>query len=238
MRNEKQMRISPDALIALVAVEAEGREQKRLSQLEQEESEFEPSPQFAKRMSSLLKKFYGKQRAAKVRKGIKAALIAATASLSLFSIALFPSAAVREAVKDTVIVWKKECASIVFANRNAFSIDMPVSIQVDYSLENFELDHLETFETEGRYVARYFGPSEEWYTIRADYIDNCVEITLDNEHSRYYSIEFKNHSALWVNMQDGTNVILWKEKNVSYMVYGSIELVDLLAVAESIITTH
>lgn len=238
MSNDELISLTPDALISLVVIEAQAREQKRISQLEENKPDFNPSPEFKQKMTLLTKKFHNKKRAVKIRNTIKSVLIAATASISLFSISMLPSSSVREAVKDTLIVWKEKCASIIFTNSEDFSINMPISIDVNYSLEGFELEYLETFESEGRFVANYSGPNEAWYTIRADYIDSGVEISLDNEHSHYYSIEFNNHPALWANMRDGSNTILWNVGNVSYMVYGSVEFTELLTVAENIVTSH
>ncbi len=237
MRNEKQMRISPDALIALVAVEAESREQKRLSQLEQEESEFEPSPQFAKRMSSLLKKLRGKQRAAKIRKGVKSALIAATASVSLFSLALFPSESVRGAVRDTVIVWRDKCASFILKDES-LSIQMPVNVAVTYTPDEYTLQSQQTFEENGYFQGEYIGPDECWYIINVDYLQNASEAVFDNEHTRFYSVEFAGRSAVLAVGRDVINSMLWQYDGLSFFVSGTVELSEMLKIAEGIEITR
>lgn len=237
MRNEKQMRISPDALIALVAVEAEAREQKRISRLEAEESETERSLRFTQRMSRLLKKFHSKQRAAKIRKGVKSALIAATASVSLFSLALFPFESVRGAVRDTVIVWRDRCASFILQDER-LSIQMPVDVEVTYTPDEYTLQSQRTFEENGYFQGEYIGPDECWYIINVDYLQNANEVVFDNEHTRFYSLEFAGRSAVLAVGRDVMNAMLWQYDGLSFFVSGTVELSEMLKIAEGIEITR
>lgn len=62
MSDDELIRLSSDALISLVVIEAQSREQKRIAQLAQEVPDFTPSPEFTKGISELLKKFHAKQK--------------------------------------------------------------------------------------------------------------------------------------------------------------------------------
>ena len=130
MSNDESIRLSPDALISLVVIEAQAREQERISQVTQEAPEFIPSLEFQKNMSALLKKFHTKQRRIKIRKRVKSALITAAASGSVFAISMLPYAPLPAAVQATLIFWQEQCTSFFFPYHSYLSLDLALTLRL------------------------------------------------------------------------------------------------------------
>lgn len=150
---------------------------------------------------------------------------------------MFPSAPVREAVKDTIIQWGEKCAIFIYSNRNEPAIDMPVSIQLHYIPTDFKLQELAEYEDE-RYYSIYHSLNEQWFMVRIDFIGNSHKVALDNEYAHFYTLEFQEHSAIWAVMRDKSNVILWDNGDFSYKVSGNIDLAEMLKICENIEITH
>lgn len=73
-QENREIRISPDALIALVVAEAEDRELSVMPSLEEMNAAFHPSEEFQKKMDRLLKQAKRKQERKGAWRGYKAAV--------------------------------------------------------------------------------------------------------------------------------------------------------------------
>lgn len=238
MSNDESIRLSPDALISLVVIEAQAREQERISQVTQEAPEFIPSLEFQKNMSALLKKFHTKQRRIKIRKRVKSALITAAASVSVFSISMLPYAPVRDAVKETLIVWQEKCTSFFFPYHSDLSLDLALTISSSYTPAGFSIQELVPYDCYGEYYAKYSNLEGAWYDVTVCLAKHKQTIALDNEYSSYYPIEFNGHEAIWAILQDQSNIIFWESSDLLFIVTGNANVTELVKVSESINVTR
>lgn len=103
--NDDKIRISPDALIAMIVTEAQDRELARMPSLEEMNEDFQPSEKFQRKMEALVRDTKRKAERKKRLLGIKRFFITLTAAISIFSCTMLPVKAVREAVITTLIEW-------------------------------------------------------------------------------------------------------------------------------------
>lgn len=97
-QENREIRISPDALIALVVAEAEDRELSAMPSLEEMNAAFHPSEEFQKKMDRLLKQAKRKQERKGAWRATKRLFVVATTVVTAFACILMPVQAVQEAV--------------------------------------------------------------------------------------------------------------------------------------------
>ena len=105
-QENREIRISPDALIALVVAEAEDRELSAMPSLEEMNAAFHPSEEFQKKMDRLLKQAKRKQERKGAWRATKRLFVVATTVVTAFACILMPVQAVQEAVVSTVLNWR------------------------------------------------------------------------------------------------------------------------------------
>ena len=103
--NDDKIRISPDALIAMIVTEAQDRELARMPSLEEMNEDFQPSEKFQRKMEALVRDTKRKAERKKRLLNVKRFFITLTAAISIFSCTMLPVKAVREAVITTLIEW-------------------------------------------------------------------------------------------------------------------------------------
>lgn len=101
--NDDKIRISPDALIAMIVTEAQDRELARMPSLEEMNEDFQPSEKFQRKMEALVRDTKRKAEREKRLLNVKRFFITLTAAISIFSCTMLPVKAVREAVITTLI---------------------------------------------------------------------------------------------------------------------------------------
>ena len=111
--NDDKIRISPDALIAMIVTEAQDRELARMPSLEEMNEDFQPSEKFQRKMEALVHDTKRKAERKKRLLDIKRFFITLTAAISIFSCTMLPVKAVREAVITTLIEWHDKFVSII-----------------------------------------------------------------------------------------------------------------------------
>ena len=118
--NDDKIRISPDALIAMIVTEAQDRELARMPSLEEMNEDFQPSEKFQRKMEALVRDTKRKAERKKRLLGIKRFFITLTAAISIFSCTMLPVKAVREAVITTLIEWHDK---FVYTGRAPFYLN-------------------------------------------------------------------------------------------------------------------
>ena len=113
--NDDKIRISPDALIAMIVTEAQDRELARMPSLEEMNEDFQPSEKFQRKMEALVRDTKRKAERKKRLLDIKRFFITLTAAISIFSCTMLPVKAVREAVITTLIEWHDKFVSIIYS---------------------------------------------------------------------------------------------------------------------------
>lgn len=114
--NDDKIRISPDALIAMIVTEAQNRELAQMPSLEEMNEDFQPSEKFQRKMEALVHDTKRKAERKKRLLDIKRFFITLTAAISIFSCTMLPVKAVREAVITTLIEWHDKFVSVIYVN--------------------------------------------------------------------------------------------------------------------------
>lgn len=149
-----EIRISTDAMIALVIAEVEAREMAALPSLQEMNEAFQPSERFQKKMDKLFHSIKSKERMRRWRKAAKRTVLCAAVLLSVFSCMMLPVKAVREAVVTTLIEWHDEFMSVVFSSDAQNSRALPETIELGYIPEGFSLQE-PVLQNQGYYDATY-----------------------------------------------------------------------------------
>lgn len=87
--NDDKIRISPDALIAMIVTEALDRELEQMPRLEEMNEDFHPSERFQRKIESLVRETKRKAEREKFLSNIKRFFITLTAAISIFSCTIY-----------------------------------------------------------------------------------------------------------------------------------------------------
>ena len=229
--NDDKIRISPDALIAMIVTEAQDRELARMPSLEEMNEDFQPSEKFQRKMEALVHDTKRKAERKKRLLDIKRFFITLTAAISIFSCTMLPVKAVREAVITTLIEWHDKFVSIIYVNEES-----PVTtfhITPSYIPEGFSQVEVPD-EGSDLYYGQFSDSSNSWFDIIVLPIENKQETFLDNEFSTYYSISFNGIQAIWGIMNDKSNTLLWESRALSFQVRGNLDLTEIIKISEGI----
>ncbi|MEQ2523745.1 DUF4367 domain-containing protein [Gemmiger formicilis] len=229
--NDDKIRISPDALIAMIVTEAQDRELARMPSLEEMNEDFQPSEKFQRKMEALVRDTKRKAERKKRLLDIKRFFITLTAAISIFSCTMLPVKAVREAVITTLIEWHDKFVSIIYVNEES-----PVTtfhITPSYIPEGFSQVEVPD-EGSDLYYGQFSDSSNSWFDIIVLPIENKQETFLDNEFSTYYSISFNGIQAIWGIMNDKSNTLLWESRALSFQVRGNLDLTEIIKISEGI----
>lgn len=233
-RETDEIRITPDALISLVVTEAEERELAAMPSLKEMNAQFHPLEQFQAKMERLLKKARRKEEWHQVWKPTKKILVAFTSVVTVLAFAFLPVKAVQDAIVDTFIQWRDGFMSIIYSVEGENpSLNLPAQIKLNYIPDGYTLISEDSSEHD-HYMARLEADGDKWCTVRIVTIDSSQEIGIDNEFTEYYAIEFDGHDAIWGIREDSRNTLLWEENGLSFMVYGNMDISEILKLAEGI----
>ena len=229
--NDDKIRISPDALIAMIVTEAQDRELARMPSLEEMNEDFQPSEKFQRKMEALVRDTKRKAERKKRLLGIKRFFITLTAAISIFSCTMLPVKAVREAVITTLIEWHDKFVSVIYVNDE--SSVTTFHIIPSYIPKGFSQVEVPD-ESSGFYYGQFSDSHNNWFDILVLPIENTQETFLDNEFSTYYSINFNGIQAIWGIMNDGSNTLLWERGTLSFQVCGNLDLTEPIKISEKI----
>ena len=229
--NDDKIRISPDALIAMIVTEAQDRELAQMPSLEEMNEDFQPSEKFQGKMEALVHDTKRKAERKKRLLDIKRFFITLTAAISIFSCTMLPVKAVREAVITTLIEWHDKFVSVIYVNDE--SSVTTFHIIPSYIPKGFSQVEVPD-ESSGFYYGQFSDSHNNWFDILVLPIENTQETFLDNEFSTYYSINFNGIQAIWGIMNDGSNTLLWERGTLSFQVCGNLDLTELIKISEKI----
>lgn len=229
---EERIRISADALIALIVTEAEQRELAALGPIEAAQPAVEPSPAFRQKMGVLLRR--AKRRSARSRALTQGrrVLVSLAAVLSVVFCCLLPVKAVRKAVTDTLIQWHDQFMTVTFSSEAGVQEEDFPQIALGYLPAGLTLTQSSTPEESDFYALYEAG--DQWLMVRVLPLDGAQSVALDNEYATYYALQFDGHDALWGVMGDGSNLLLWQAQGLSFLVTGSSDVAELIQVSQNI----
>lgn len=229
---DEKIRLSTDALIAMIVTEAEERELSELPDIEAMNEEFHPSERFQRKMAALLRKAERRSTYKKAKATAKRVFLAMAVSVSVLFCCLLPAKAVREAVVTTLIEWHDKFVSVIFSSEGSTAQGSLPNISLGYIPEGFT-EEVSTNDGE-RYYAYFSGPDNASYFVNVIPIEKSQAFYSDNEHTTYYSLEFDSQQALWGVHDDGTNMLIWNSRELSFVVSGRLDLSEIMKIAENI----
>lgn len=229
--NDDKIRISPDALIAMIVTEAQDRELAQMPSLEEMNEDFQPSEKFQQKMEALVRDTKRKAERKKRLLNIKRFFITLTAAISIFSCTMLLVKAVREAVITTLIEWHDKFLSVIYVN------DGP-SVTAFHITPSYIPDGFSKIESSDESSRRYYGQFQnsegDWFSLRVLPVENSQVASMDSEFSSYYSISFDNNQAIWGIMDDGSNTLLWESNFLAFQVRGNLNITELIKISEGI----
>ena len=232
-QENREIRISPDALIALVVAEAEDRELSAMPSLEEMNAAFHPSEEFQK-MDRLLKQAKRKQERKGAWRATKRLFVVATTVVTAFACILMPVQAVQEAVVSTVLNWRDQFVEILYSKEDdPNAVILLQNVELTYLPEGFtETPSNRTSNTS--FWNEYQSENGEWLTVRILPIQDKQSTFVDDEYTHYYQISFDGIDAVLGSTIDGSNVLVWQNDGLTYQVSSSCDLSEIISVAEGI----
>ena len=233
-QENSEIRISPDALIALVVAEAEDRELSAMPSLEEMNAAFHPSEDFQKKMDKLLNQAKRKQERKGAWRTAKRLFVVAMTVVTVFACMLMPVQAVREAVVSTVLNWRDQFVEIIYSREDdTNAINLLQNVELTYLPEGFtEIAPATTTDTS--FWSEYQSDEGEWLIIRILLVQDEQVTFADDEYTNYYQISFDGISAVWGATMDGNNILLWQKDGISYQLSSTCDLSEIIKVAEGI----
>ena len=227
-----EIRISTDAMIALVVAEVEAREMAALPSLQEMNEAFQPSERFQKKMDKLFHSIKSKERMRRWRKAAKRTALCAAVLLSVFSCMMLPVNAVREAVVTTLLDWHEKFVSVVFDAQGSNAQALPDKIEIAYIPDGFSLQD-PIWKDTNSYDATYKN-GDSYFAVQIIAVESQQNIDVDNERIAFYPIRLGSQDAVWGGTDDGYNILLWSKNGFSYVVSGNIDLHKMIQISESI----
>ena len=229
-----EIRMSADALIALVMAEAEAREMAAMPGPEAMGAAFQPSQRFEKKMGRLLRQARWKKQKREALRAARRMFVAVTTVVTVFTCMLMPARAVREAVVSTVMNWREQFVEVVFEHeQDADSAIFLHDVELTYIPEGFSLVESANI-TNSRFRAEYLSPNGEWIIVRILPIHNEQALAMDDEFSTYYRLSTNEIDAIWGITKEESNTLVWEKDDFTFQISASNDLSELFIIAEGI----
>lgn len=229
-----EIRMSADALIALVMAEAEAREMAAMPGPEAMGAAFQPSQRFEKKMGRLLRQARWKKQKREALRAARRMFVAVTTVVTVFTCMLMPARAVREAVVSTVMNWREQFVEVVFEHeQDADSAVFLHDVELTYIPEGFSVAGAENMSI-SRFWTKYQDEDGKWFAVRILPIQNLQATTSDDEFARYYQIRFSGGDATWGITKDKNNTLIWQNSELFFQINSSCEISEVIKIAEGI----
>lgn len=226
------IRISPDALIAMIVLESEERELADLPSLEELNRRFVPSDSFKMRIKKIFQNEARAKQKVYTLRYLKKLFILCSAVISILFCMLLPACAVHQAVVQTILDWRDKFVSITFSSDEPARSE-PLDVTIGYLPDGFSPSE-PIQQLSSSYLANYTDTEDHWITILIRTVDKNYTMSLDNEYSTFYQFEFDGNQAIWAVMKDGRNVLLWQKDGLAYYVAGNIDLSEIVNISKNI----
>lgn len=229
--NHDETRISFDALVTMAVTEANQRELAQLPSAEQMEAEFQPSARLEKKVEQTLRRCRSAKRRRAALRWVRRTATVAAALWVVFTGALVPVQAVQQAAYSTLLRWKEEFTSVIISS-DANSPHMTENIQITYLPEGYCEQN--TIQKSDPYIKQYKNEKDKTLIIQIFRIEKDHQIDLDNEYSSYYTVEFDDISALWVQNEHDVNALVYEANGYLFNISSSLDLSELIHIAQGI----
>lgn len=230
--NREQTTISFDALVAMAVTEANQRELAQLPSAAEMEAEFQPSARLEKEMERTLHRCRGAKRRRAALRWLQRGAMAAAALWVVFTGALVPVQAVQQATYSTLLEWKDKFTSMFVSSDSQVVTILPEDIQVTYLPEGYQLKQYSNDDATSLF--EYTNNQAQNLLIQVLSIHNCRQIDFDNEHSDYYTVKFDDTSALWIQNEYETTMLVYEKDDFLFYISGSVDLSQLIQIARGI----
>lgn len=230
--NHDETRISFDALVTMAVTEANERELAQLPSAEQMEAEFQPSARLEKKVEQTLRRCRNAKRRRVALRWVRRTATVAAALWVVFTGALVPVQAVQQAAYSTLLRWKEEFTSVIVSSDSTTLISLPENIQATYLPEGYTLEN--HFRSETSLINWYESPQEGSLLLQINLITNSKQVDVDNEYSHYYSVQFDDVSALWVQNEVDSNTLVYENDGYLFTITSTVDVSELIKVAQGI----
>lgn len=228
-----EIRMSADALIALVMAEAEAREMAAMPGPEAMGAAFQPSQRFEKKMRRLLRQARWKKQKREALRAARRMFVVVTTVVTVFTCMLMPARAVREAVVSTVMNWREQFVEVVFEHEEDAQEAVLNKVELTYLPDGFSLSESIVMK-ESHFWGKYQSENGDWLAIRVLPIQEEQTTALDDEYAKYYQVLFDGIDATWSVTRDGNNVLLWHKYGLSFQASASCDLSEMIKIVEGI----
>lgn len=225
-------KLSFEALLQMAVTEADQRDLARLPSNQEMNDAFQPSQRLEKKVEKTL---HQRQNARRRRIALRWARNAAVVVLGIwvvFTGALVPVQAVQQAAYSTLLEWKEQFASLFVSSDSSAVTALPEDIQVTYLPEGYTLESHSQSNLD--FLNQYKNDLSENLLIEIRLIGNNIQLDLDSEYSEYYSIQFDDISALWLQNKTGKNILVYQNDEYLFYIIGTLDLSELIKVAQGI----
>lgn len=173
-------------------------------------------------------------------RAIRRVLIAAAVGISLLFCTLMTNAAVRGAVVDTILEWTSRDLGIRFVLEGEPLSALPEGYGPHYIPEGLVLDEENSWQqSDGSFFYTYANADgSEYLDIQAGIAQNGSAYWMDNEHTEFQTILFMDTTAYLGRQQSiqghESYVMVWVDNGIEHYVRSSLQLSELMQVAENI----
>lgn len=170
---------------------------------------------------------------------LKRTLLVAAVLISIFSCIMLTSAAVRNAIVNTIIDWTGRDVGIQFVIEGEPLSALPDGYGPHYIPNRFILEENNAVIDLDFINLNYMSEDGfEILTIRASVLQNLSQTRMDNEHTRFEMVTIFDTTAYlgkWTSV-DGLEgyTMLWAKDGIENYIYGTVALSELFKIAESI----
>ncbi len=230
--NPDKTTISFDALVTMAVTEANQRELARLPSAEEMDAEFQPSPRLEKKVEQTLRRCRNAKRHRTALRWVRRTAMAAAALWVVFTGALVPAQAVQQAAYSTLLEWKEQFSTVIVSSDRSTTLSLPTNIRATYLPEGYALE--DRVQNGVSLINWYANTQGKRLLLQINLISESGQVDVDNEYSHYYSVQFDDISALWIQNGTDHNTLLYEKDGYLFSITAALDVSELIKVAQGI----